>query len=199
MAYTPEPTHPFDEATLPPQLNREFWALYNNDLAFKDFVTGALPIKAFYVILDGVGGADGGAANATLPTLQAGSYNIDRAINGGAGLIRTGEGVYVFTLRLGQIGGVDILPIMFPVFSFLIGSLAHLDATAESVRIILSDFDVPSATLELSVQQLEVPPSGKGIWAPYDMRFSGTGGSDRLFAHANFSLSGNAMDYPDTP
>ena len=84
MAYTPEPTHPFDETTLPPQLNREFWALFANDQNFKDFVIGAIPLKAFYVILDGVGGADGGAANATLPTLQAGSYNIDREVNAGA-------------------------------------------------------------------------------------------------------------------
>lgn len=199
MAYTPEPTHEGYTESQSAQLDREFWALFNDLLIFKDTVVGAIPWKAFYVILDGVNGAIDGVPNATLPTLAEGSYNVDRSVNGGAGVVRTSEGVYVFTLRVPQLGGVDILPVMHPSFTINIGAANHIDLTAESVRVLLTDVDVPSGTLELTVQQLEVPPSGKGVWTPYDLRNVSGSTPDRLWANATLSLSGNAGDYPDTP
>ena len=198
MSFTPEPDHPINEHTNA-QLNREFAAIFQDFEQTKDFIIGAMPIKAFYVILDGVGGAINGVVNTTLPALFPGSYNIDREINAGAGVIRTGEGVYVFTLRFAQIGSVDILPIMFPAFQINIGAANHLDPIAESVRILLTDVDIPSGTIELSVQQLEVPPSGKGDWMPYDLRFVAGGFADRIWASADVSLTGNAGDYGQTP
>ena len=106
MAYTPEPTHPMDEATMPAQLNREFWALFNNDQQLKDYINGALPIKAFNMILDGAGSGD---PNPTLPNIRLrpgqetpaasasafSSYNIDTDF-GTNGIIRDGVGLYRF-------------------------------------------------------------------------------------------------------
>jgi len=197
MAYTPEPTHPFDATSLPPQLNREFWALFNNDAALKDYIIGAMPHKAFNVILDGVGGADGGGPNPVVPSVFDG-YNLDRTY-GTDGVLRISEGLYEFRLAFAQVAGINILEVIYPTYTFSLGDLAHIDPTAEQVRYLLVDADPVAGTLQVGVQQLEVPPSGKGVWEWYDLRDSGTGSHDRAWTMATLNLQGNAGDYPDVP
>ena len=220
MAYTPEPTHPLrvrqseglggDEVGTDPdhtaQLQREFENIRNALNQTNDVITGALPWKAFNLILDGQGGLINGVANATLPTTLD-FYNVDQTVNGGAGLVRTGEGVYVFTLLIAQIAGIDILPVLYPSFTVLLGGTNNPDPSTEGIRVLLTDADVPSGTFEITIQQQEVPPSGKALWEPYDLRDTTgqtpdtdqTVGQDRLWATGTLNLSSAAEGFSDTP
>ena len=210
MSYSPEPTHPIRINPAEPdigidgpilidqphsaQLGREFRAIEAQFAVLADIVSRALPWKAFMLILDGVGGATGGGANATLPAI-ADQYNIDTSVNAGAGLFRTSEGVYVFTLLVEVIGGEDVLEFFYPNFELLVSPFPdNLDITAESVRVAITDADIASGTLEISVEQLEVPPSGKGTWTPYDLR-----ADDRLWSTGLLNLGGEAAAFGGAP
>jgi len=189
MPYVPEPTHPVKMDTqgesreLSAQLNREFDALQAGDLQLQDTLEGAVPWKAFMMIIDGVGGATGGAANTTLPAIFN-QYNINEAV----GIVRTSEGVYVFTLLISVLRGVEVLTVLYPDFNLLIPEV-NLDATAENTRVTITDTDLGTGTFEMTVQQQEVPPSGKAVWAPYDLR-----DPDRLWATGMLNFSGRAQD-----
>ena len=212
MAYTPEPTHPLqvnDEGTdhnLTAQLQREFENIRNALIQTNDILTRAVPWKAFNMILLGQGGAIGGLLNPTLPIITD-SYNIDRTVNGGAGLVRTGHGVYVFTTLISVVGGVEILPILYPDFVVLIGGSNNTVDNEASVRILLTDADTASGTFEITVEQLVTPPSGKGEWEPYDLRdttgqtpdIGETVGQDKLWASGLLSLGGEAADFGGSP
>ena len=191
MPYVPEPTHPVkvdengESIPLSAQLNREFRAVQLGDLLLTNTVEGAVPWKAFMMILDGVGGAVGGGPNVTVPTIFD-EYNIDEDV----GIIRTSEGVYVFTLLISLLREVPILTVLYPDFNLLVSPFpANLDPTAESVRVAITDTDLVTGTFEVTIEQLEVPASGKGTWTPYDMR-----ATDRLWSTGMLNFAGRAID-----
>ncbi len=189
MPYVPEPTHPVkmdgngESVSLSAQLNREFRAVQAGDLIITNTVEGAVPWKAFMMILDGQGGATGGAANPTLPIIFN-QYNIDED----AGINRTSEGVYVFTLLISVIRDVEVLEVLYPDFNLLIPEV-NLDPTGENTRVAITDTDTATGTFEMTVQQQETPPSGKALWEPYDLR-----DPDRLWATGMLNFSGRAQD-----
>ena len=189
MPYVPEPTHPVkisEEGTdeiLSAQLQREFRSVQAADLLSNDTLLGAVPWKAFMMILDGQGGTTGGAANPTLPIIFD-QYNINEAV----GIIRTGEGVYVFTLLIAVLFEVPVLQRLYPDFNLLIPEI-NLDITAENTRVTITDSNLITGTFEMTVQQQETPPSGKAVWAPYDLRTP-----DRLWATGLLNFAGRAQD-----
>ena len=154
-------------------------------LQIEDTVLGAVPWKAFMMILDGAGGATGGAANTTVPTIFD-EYNINEDV----GIVRTSEGVYLFTLLISILFGEPVLTDLYPSFTLLVNPFPdNLDPTAESTRVAITDTDILTGTFEISIEQLEVPASGKGTWTPYDMR-----ASDRLWSTGLLNFSGRAQD-----
>ena len=199
MAYVPEPTHPLSvdakgtDLNLTAQLQREFEAIRNNFVQLTDFVRGAIAWKGFMVQLDGAGGAVGGAPNTTLPILTD-TYNIDLTYGTG-GVIRVSEGLYEFKLLLTTIGGEDVLENVFPQFTAQIWS-DNMDITAEGFRLQFEGLG--SGIVRFLVQQQEVPPSGKAVWEPYDLRDT-VAGKDVVWSTAQMNITGRAASYGNTP
>lgn len=196
MAYAPEPTHPFDEETLPPQLNREFWALFNNDLSLKDFIVGAMPIKAFNIILDGAGVI--GDPNAAVPIVRH-SYNIDRSV-GTDGVVRIALGRYQFKMRVPVIAGVNILDATYPSMVFKVDFPANAVTRGGPTRTSFTDsfslsvIDIVNGIFEIETEHIFSTGGGALSVELVDMQ-----PKDVFIAAGTISLEGNAGDYPDTP
>lgn len=196
MSYTPEPTHPFNEGDLPPQLNREFWALFNNDLQLKDFITGALPIKAFNIIMDGAGSV--GDPNLVVPTIRS-SYNIDRSV-GTDGVVRVGVGAYQFKMRVPVIAGESILDQTYPAFVFSVVFPANAVTRAGPTRtsfdesFSLTAVDVTTGVFDIETEHIY--STGGGILS---VELTDMQPGDVFFASGTISLISNAGDFPTTP
>lgn len=204
MAYTPEPTHPLDPATTPAQLNREFWALFNNDAALKDYIVGAMPHKAFNIILDGAGGSGGTDPNPVDPVIRGLgtglSYNIDPAYGGGDGVIRTGVGTYEFQLLNAQISGINILDATFPTFDFYVDFPANAVTRAGPTRTSFDsafrfgNIDPVTGIFQVVTEHIYATGGGGLSRETTDMQLN-----DVFYAFGVLSIRGQSGNYPDTP
>lgn len=197
MSYTPEPTHPIDEITLPAQLDREFWALSQDRDIITDYMVGAMPHKAFNVILAGQG-VIGDDPNLPVPIIND-SYNIDLSF-GTNGVNHSSLGVYEFRLQFAQIGGINILDVTYPSFIFDVDFPANAITRAGPTRTSFDEsFSIRVASAPLGLFSFETEHIYSTGGGALSVELTDMQPNDVMIAFGVLNLRGNARDYAETP
>ena len=201
MAYTPEPTHLGFEHEQSAQLDREFWALFNNDLSLKDFIIGSIPIKAFNIIMDGAG-VVGDDPNTPEPVIRH-SYNIDTSVGVG-GVVRDSLGTYQFKMRVPVLAGVNILEQTYPSISLFIpfagvGLPNEITRAGPTRSSFDSQFKFTVVDVVNGIFQIETDHVYSTGGGALSVEATDLQPNDVFYAFGLLSLESNAGDFPDTP